>query len=274
MNNIVIFDKLKLDIDDYLLEEDSLWRDDTLYTFNEKSVPRVSMIFKKAIGNEALMNWAARMGYSRMNFYRTQATTIGSIVHSMIEHHLKTGQNLEVSQSDYDLDISGWEMVYTSYNNYRSWKESIEENGNVINDIIGCEVEISCPWYGGTLDALMVINNAVYVIDFKTSKQINVQYIMQTCAYAWMINNGYCSICNHVDGIGILRFDKKSDNKFEEFFLNYHIPYQSTLLYQYTSAFFSLVNSYYHLMYIEDNFVHIECNDYMIENIKEGLING
>ena len=50
---------------------------------------------------------------------------------------------------------------------------------------------------------------AIYIIDFKTSKQISYEYIIQTCAYMWLINNGFFPEISHIDGVGIIRVDKE-----------------------------------------------------------------
>lgn len=251
LQKIETLDTLKSN--DYLFNPE-LWKDDTIYNFNGNPVPRVSRIFDTCIGTKGLMNWASRVGYSKMNYIRNLATTVGSIVHSKIEEYLKSGTEKEVNYSDYNLSLDGIRHVENAFENFKLWKDNLENTGNKIDRIIGLEVPVTCPWYGGTIDCIMTINGANYVIDFKTSKQISEQYIMQVCAYTWMINNGYCNLIDRIDGVGILRFDKSTVGTFEEYFLNFHIPYQNEYLQRYTATFFSLLQSFYHLTYIRDLF--------------------
>ena len=65
--------------------------------------------------------------------------------------------------------------------------------GYFIDKVIGVEIPISCPWFGGTIDAILVINGATYIIDFKTSKKISSEYLVQVAAYMWLVNNGFAS---------------------------------------------------------------------------------
>ena len=272
MNELV---ELKSDLtskdNEYLFNSD-LWKDDTIYSFNGTPVPRVTRIFDTCIGNKNLVNWAARVGYSKMNYYRDRSLAIGTLVHNQIEEYLNYGTEQEPNYNDYDLDIESIQQVKRSFNNFKNWKKNLEDNGNVINKIIGTEVKVTCPWFGGTIDCIMVINGATYIIDFKTSKAINEQYIMQVCAYAWLVNNGYCDICDRIDGVGILRFDKSIDNTFEEYFLNYHIPYQNVYIQRYTSSFFSLLQSFYHLTYIKNLYWSEGTSKYSYKNMSDDYV--
>ena len=61
----------------------------------------------------------------------------------------------------------------------------------------------------------------------------------------WVVNNGYCSGLPHIDGIGIIRVDKE-EKKFEDLFLNEHIPSQKEIIDQYQNGFGYLLGSFYH----------------------------
>jgi hypothetical protein len=214
------------------------------YYFNGVPVPRVSNIFKECIGKEYLMFWAAKLGQSEFVKARNDATTIGSIVHEMIENLLINGTDLDMS---YKLSPDQKSKVDRAYNNFKRWLDKLHSLGYNIDYIYGTEVSTVSPYYGGTIDLLARINGKNYIIDFKTSKVIAPEYIMQTCAYMWNVNNGYCSIDIHIDGIGIIRVDKEKDS-FEDLFLNEYIPYQREILYKYTAGFGSLLSSYYHMI--------------------------
>jgi hypothetical protein len=117
----------------------------------------------------------------------------------------------------------------------------------MIDDIIGLEIPVITPWYGGTIDAILKINGANYIIDFKISKSISFKYLIQACAYMIGTNMGYCDIKNvFIDGVGIIRVGKYR-SEFEDYFLNNHIPVQAQQINYYTNCFVQLLNSYYHL---------------------------
>ena len=258
-------------VDDRLLESDyiqeaiaSMQNKDSFatYVYGDRSVPRVSNIFKRCIGNEGLLYWAAKLGTKNMYVEKKKATTIGSVVHEMIEYNLLNNKDMDPADSEYGASIyfDDLRSIMNAYGNYKRWRSDLELNGNHIDRIIFTEKPVVCPFFGGTIDLVAVINGGVYIVDWKTSKQISTQYIMQVCAYRWMVNNGYCPELAHVDGIGIVRLDK-SKTSYEEFFLNENIPYQNEQLYQYTAAFGSLLNEYYNLLN----------TDYLYNNYKYSL---
>lgn len=212
------------------------------YEFNGIPVPRVSNILKECISKEFLISWAARLGMKQYMIEKNKATTIGSRVHEMIEYYLVNGTDLDLG---YKIAPGYIKNVNIAYNNFKSWLDNINRLGYKIEKILAIEKEVTCPYYGGTIDCIMQINNAIYIIDFKTSKQISYEYIIQTCAYMWLVNNGYLPEISRIDGIGIIRVDKEKENKFEDLFLNYHIPYQRDIIDKYISGFGSLLNSYY-----------------------------
>lgn len=227
-----------LDTIDYKYRENNF----STYDFNGLKVPRVSNILKTCLDQEYLINWAARVGFKKMESIRETATTIGSAVHELIEHFLLTGSDKDVAE----LKISPFlqDQVLRSYNNFKQWKLHLEILGCTIEEIIAIETQVVTPLYGGTIDCIMKINGKVYIVDFKTSKQIDYQYIIQTCSYMWAVNNGYGNNLPHIDGIGIIRVDKYK-KIYEDLFLNEHIPYQRDMINRYYQGFASMLNCYY-----------------------------
>ena len=260
MENIVV-DKDLLDLEYIQDMITSTSKNDTfaVYQYGDKVVPRVSNIFKRCIGNEGLLYWAAKLGTKNMYIEKKRATTIGSLVHEMIEYNLLNNSDMDIS--DMDLYWQDMQSVCIAYENFKRWRRDLEFNGNRIDKIIFTEKPVVSPFFGGTIDCIAVINGKVYIIDWKTSKQLSPQYVMQVCAYKWMIDNGYCPELSHVDGIGIVRLDKSIEGKYEDFFLNEFIPYQRTQIDHYTAAFGSLLNEYYNLLN----------TDYIFKNYKYSL---
>lgn len=212
-----------------------------VYNYNGLPVPRVSTILKECIAKEFLILWAAKLGKQQYAIEKNKATTIGSRVHEMVEHYLLTGTDLDIS---FKTAPSYMRMVNKSYNNFKNWLKYLNDNGYKIDKVIAIEIPVICPYYGGTIDMVATINGKNYIVDFKTSKSISYEYIIQTCAYMWAVNNGFCQDLPHIDGIGIIRIDKEKD-KFEDLFLNENIPMQADILNQYFIGFGSLLSSYY-----------------------------
>lgn len=253
---------------DLFLLDELEFQKDSPYTYNGTvHVPRVSIILKECISKEYLINWAARIGKQQYAIEKNKATTIGTRVHEMIENYLLNGTDLDLS---YKTVPSYMNAVNTAYNNFKNWKSYIESLGYIIEEIIAIEVSIVCPYYGGTIDCICRINGKVYIIDFKTSKKISYEYIIQTSAYMWAVNNGYAPSLPHIDGIGIIRIDKEK-NKFEDLFLNESIPYQNNILKQYFVGFGSLLASYYHNLNMKHLFSQYK-KQYCIEETLGGTL--
>ena len=213
------------------------------YSFHGIPVPRVSFILKDCIGKEGLTAWAAKVGTKKMNQIREDALTIGTYVHELIDRVLM-GERYQ------DLNFSHCgrytPAVRRCVKNFELWKDELQSKGYIIEEVYGIEEPIITPYYGGTIDAIVRINGAVYIIDFKTSKSINYEYILQTCAYMWGINAGYHESIPYVDGIGIIRVDKYSE-RYEDLFLNLSIEPQKVMIDYYIKTFGDLLMSYYML---------------------------
>lgn len=238
------------------------------YKFNGIPIPRVSNILKECISKEFLISWAARLGIQQYMIEKNRATTIGTRVHEMIENYLLTGNDLNLS---YKIVPNYIKSVNIAYNNFKLWVDNINNLGYKIEKILATEQEVTCPYYGGTIDCIMEINGATYIIDFKTSKQISYEYIIQTCAYMWLINNGFFPEISHIDGIGIIRVDKEKEGKFEDLFLNEYIPYQKEIIDQYIRGFGSLLNSYYNNINMKILFSNYKKSYNFEETILKGV---
>ena len=213
------------------------------YTYNGYIVPRVSEVLKNTINKEFLMNWAARLGFKYIH-ERDRALDIGSQVHELIENYLINGNDLPIKKG---INFSS---VDNAYYNFKCWYNRLKSLGYNI-EVIAIEKELICPFYGGTADLIARINGVVYIIDFKSSSKITYDYILQTCAYRWIINNGYSDLKEYIGGIGIIRIDKKKKGVFEDLFFNSFDGYQDKIMEDFTIAFGSMLNWYYNLTNIK-----------------------
>ena len=256
----------KVKFNDRLLELDVNFN--TTYEYAGIPVPRVTKILDYCSDQSGLINWGASVG-KMMYKIKNKATTVGSNVHEMIDNYLNyvTGKSkIE------DMDLNGFlsndylDEIYNAYNHFKEWLADFNAHGFRIEEVVGLEVPVVCPWFGGTIDAIVKINGYYYILDFKTSKQISTEYFLQVSAYMWMVNNGYGDNLPHINGVGIIRVSKTFDG-FESIFLNEFDPYQNYVINQYQMTFASFVDSYYRAYYAH----HLK-KDYMenynISNIK------
>lgn len=255
-------DKYILEKLDELIDLDNNLEDDGIYKFKDKFIPRVSNILKDTISKEYLANWAASIG--KRYYYESQkAKDIGTLTHQWIEEFLtkkKITENFTFSQDVLSIaDIA--------YNNFLEWYNKFTKKYSF--NVISIEKELACPYYGGTTDCIVNINGHNSLIDFKTSKKIDYTYIMQLCAYMWIINNYYQHELPFIDTIGIIRVGKDKYGVYEDLFLNISDINQSVIINRATEAFMIATQHFYsihNLYYIMDNY----SKEYQIENVLKG----
>lgn len=253
--------KLKNDILELEGIEDKRIEEWNHYSNNNNGVPRVSHILAQCRSSEHLIQWAANIGRRKYDYYRSKALNIGTIVHENIDKYL-IDKYIRHSMTDYIIDYDSIEneykeSIYNAYENFKLWEKRLYNYGGRIDEIIGIEIPVTCPWFGGTIDCIMRINNAVYIIDFKTSKQISADYLLQASAYMWMVNNGYSENLPHIDGIGIIRVDKTRYGVIDDYFLNDFDLNHHNMIISYQNCFMDYVNAFYRTIntnYIFDQF--------------------
>lgn len=237
-----------------LLEEMNINIDirDSNYFYNGVVVPRTTHILSSMIHEEYLMQWANVLGLYKRKKYeeeRDKAAFIGSCTHESIEYYMKNSSyNLE---SFGIKDIQSYNMIENAIKSYILWYETISKD-NIV-EIIGQEQQLVCPWFGGTYDMIISINNKKYLVDFKTSNHIGYKYFLQMAAYKFMLNNYYNF---YIDGVIILQLDKKSVS-FEEYVLDFSNIQHNTFIEECTKTYLSLVYAYYNKINVENMYKQI-----------------
>ena len=228
------------------------------YEKNSNGVPRVSNILAQCRSSEWLIQWAANIGRRKYDYYRSKALDIGTIVHECVDNYLidvYSKHSVIPFAIDYDeIQQEYKESVYNCFENFKLWEKRLYNLGGKIDEIIGLEVPVTCPWYGGTIDCIARINGAVYIIDFKTSKQISAEYLLQVTAYMWIINNNYAPYLPHIDGVGVIRMDKSKYGVVDDYFLNDFDPDHHNMIVNYQNCFMEYVNAFYRTINAEHIF--------------------
>ena len=116
----------------------------------------------------------------------------------------------------------------------------------------------------------MKINGLYYIIDFKTSKVISNEYLVQAAAYMWIINQGYTPNLPHISGIGIIRVDKKKLNNFTELFINEFHYDGAVFIDNLYKCFASYLEAYYRTINIDALSARYIKAEYNPQYIKEG----
>lgn len=221
------------------------------YYYNGVAVPRVTSILSKTINDPYIAQWANSLGFKQEGYRKTlnRFADIGTEVHKDISDHLQAiGEQTSPK-------FSHAESVRCRAAFLRWFVPLVNQNRVIC---LGSEKKLSCPWFGGTFDALLNINGKNYLIDFKTSSKIQYRYYLQLAAYRYLIQ--YNNILPDIDGAVILRLERKDTDEpyFEELVANLDSPDDKVFMDQCLQAFFSLVVAYYHLCDIEEKFIEFE----------------
>lgn len=208
--------------------------------FNSKgiAVPRVTEILSATMHSDSLMYWSNSLGLKGIHYkaFMNNASSIGTEAHHHIEQFLT--KKLECNDNIPFLGFLLW------YNN-------LIDSGNVVKTI-GTEEKITCDWFGGTYDALIEINDKLYLVDFKTSNHVTEKYFLQLAAYTYILEDmGY-----HIDGHIILQLDKENPG-FNEYILLMDIIEHYVFMQNCKTAFLSLVYAYYNTLSIREGFKEI-----------------
>jgi hypothetical protein len=127
------------------------------------------------------MHWAWKEGKEGRDYKasRQKAADIGTIAHAMIET-FATGQTFDPAAYDPDL-VAAAEPAYAAF---QEWWEAKDVH------LFRTEVAITCPELrlGGTLDATGLVDGRFVLLDWKTSKAVYGEYVLQVAAYRHLWN--------------------------------------------------------------------------------------
>lgn len=219
------------------------------YQYNGIKVPRVSTILHQQFYKEGIIHWCLNITKEEYKRKSEEACYIGTVVHRLIENYLLYRTDLPIDQ---DIGKTILDQILCSYENFKRWKALIEARGFYIEEIVAIEKQLVCPYYGGTADAIVKINGQYFVIDFKTSKRISPEYLVQVCSYRWIINAGYIpDLPIHIDGVGVIRIGKDHPNAFQDIFLSEHVLIENRMMQNCIDSFSSMLIAYYNNLNLE-----------------------
>lgn len=212
------------------------------YIYNDKYVPRVTEILHSMVNEDYITRWANNLGFKKISYKKEieRAARIGTFAHESIEKLLRSG----VIELKFPEDIH-----YECTNAVMSFKRWYEHIQKLDHEILSLEEILVCPWFGGTLDMLIRINNKIYLVDFKTSNHISYRYILQLAAYKYMLDMKK----RPIDGMFILKLFKNEIN-FEETLYDLSIYDDKKMIQDCTTAFISFVHAYYNKIKVSNEF--------------------
>lgn len=167
-------------------------------------VPGTTTIIGRYKDSAGLMHWAFKQGKAgkdRLYGEAEKAADIGTLAHAMVECHIK-GENPHAALASAMPDMR--EKAESSFKAYLAWESMtklrvIEQEMQLVSEKYR---------YGGTPDAIGLINNELCLLDWKTSNSVYGDYLVQLAAYRnlWEERNPDRPLTG---GFHLLRFAKE-----------------------------------------------------------------
>lgn len=166
-------------------------------------VPGVTTVLG-VLNKPALIKWANDLGLQGIDStkYRDAAASIGTLVHAMVEAHLK-GLELDVT----DFTPNEIQQAEVGFKKFIDWKTS--RNFEIIASEQSLVSEINR--YGGTIDCVAKVDGKITLVDFKTGKGVYDEMFAQVSAYNELLKEHGI----HTEEIMILRIGRNDDEGFE-----------------------------------------------------------
>lgn len=172
------------------------------FTRDGRRVPGTTTIIGRFKESGGLLQWAFKQGQEgKSHLYEEaeKAAGIGTVVHTMVEAHIKGNAILVQHASD-----EAAAKASSAFNAYLAWSHNFGVR------IIEQEIQLVCEEYlfGGTPDALGFVGNQLCLLDWKTSNGVYSDYLIQLAAYGhlWNVNRPDSKI---EGGFHLLRFSKE-----------------------------------------------------------------
>lgn len=181
-----------------------------------KRLPGTTTVIGRFKDSGALIKWAYKQGREHEAMFArgedaprelyevTQAAAdIGTIAHNMVEVSIK-GENPEGVLALSGLPVESQEKARSSFSAYQTWA-SMSRMG-----IIEQEMPLisEAHQFGGTPDAIGLINGELCLLDWKTSNSVYSDYLLQLAAYRVLWEENYPDR-PLVGGSHLLRFSKE-----------------------------------------------------------------
>ena len=167
--------------------------DSRYYLRNGKYYPGITYVLQYYPKGKFFEDWLKKVGYAS-EYIIKKAGEEGTQVHNLIELYFKGEELNFLSLNNKPLyDINVWQMFLRFVEWWEFYKPKlIETETHIFSD----EMKVA-----GTVDLICEINNELWVIDFKTSNNLQITHELQVAVY------GECyKECYHkkIDRYGIL----------------------------------------------------------------------
>jgi len=170
---------------------------------NGEIVPSVTQILNAVIAKPGLQKWANQLGLNNKSLDNESKSTlgVGKLLHAYIQADLEGATVDEVGYTQEQIA-----SAKKSFAQYLRWKDNKQVKAIKTEYIMVSEKYR----YGGTLDALLEIDDELTLLDWKTSTHISLDYKLQVAAYLYLLQEQNITPSR----VGVLRLPK-TDGEFE-----------------------------------------------------------
>lgn len=149
-------------------------------------VPGVTTVLN-VLAKPALIRWANRIGLEgyEVDKYVDHTALIGKLAHEMIQAEL-AGRQADVA----DYSPNQHEAALRAVEKWRAWTKRHELQPLLVERPLISEKH----GFGGTPDCYGRFDGRLTVIDFKTSKAIYDDHVVQAAAYAQLLGENGCEV--------------------------------------------------------------------------------
>ena len=154
-----------------------------------RGVPSVTWIAGYYPKGIAFYKWLADKGWDEAEALKSAAGDKGSRVHLAIDQIL-SGEEFKIDTKV--MDKTSGEMVELSLEELICVKSFCDWRNEAKPEILATEITVFSEKYGyaGTVDLICKIDGVLYVVDFKTSKQVWMEHELQISAYRSALESG------------------------------------------------------------------------------------
>ena len=177
-----------------------------------KRLPSVTTIIGRFKDSGALLYWANTAGLNgqTLDEARIPAATAGTMAHTLVEAHLNK-RDLPKLEGDADTIAK----ARSAFDTFCEWHKTTKL------EFLHTEVPLASAKhdFGGTLDAIGMLNGRRVLIDFKTSNALYADYLYQIAAYNILWTENYPD--SPIEGgFHLARFAKEQGDFTHSFFPN------------------------------------------------------
>lgn len=221
--------------------------DENCYMYNDKiRVPRVTAILSSMSNKDGIIQWANSLGFKHKKYKSEldRAGNIGTECHESIDKYLDDKENAP--------DMFFYKEANFAFNSFLKWFNDIQKDNSV--EIILKEKTLIGKYFGGTLDGLYKINGKTYLVDYKTSNHVTVNYTLQLAAYRYLL---WELLGISIDGCIILQVSK-NDISYNEYVLDFNRDDHFKFIQDCERCFMSMVFAYHNISKINSIYDNLD----------------